>query len=179
MTAMRTIIVFTAALALTGCAIGEKLSQKVENALDDPSQGSTDEPVDFDGDSATDEPIAPVVAPEPVEPAPDPCPTGASVSLDVQLHTFLVNGSPNGFAVEGFFEWNAGGASDLTVDIEFKTSAMDWTQIASGLPVADVANIDLSQYAGPAGKWYFRAAARAPGCGKAVAHSSITTISNF
>ncbi len=155
--------------------------QRIDNQSNDPDEvdfdgdSETDESaVDFDGNSITDQPVS---APAP-EPAVDPCPDGVSVSLDVKIHTFLVNGHPNGFAVDGMFEWNANGADDLSVDIQFKTNATDWVSVASNLPSVDVTTVDLSKYAGPSSSWHFRAAARAPGCSKPVAFSSITTIQN-
>ncbi len=178
-------------LNTTGCVIEDlpginSLPTGLDNddtgSTDDDQSGITDESGANAGsdDSAFGQPVDNTPPPVTPTPAPEPvvCPDDASVSMSVQIHTFLVAGHPNGFAVDGTFTWNASG--DVTVRLQFKTNGGDWINLASGLPKADVKTIDLSQYAG-AGQshWHFRAVADAPGCSDFAAASDITTIQNF
>ncbi len=180
----RIMIFFALATIAAGCVFDSSKFPNIDpingssdnRGKDDDGDSSTDQGFDFDNGGSTDQP-APAPAPAPA-PVVDPCPTGVSMDLDVKIHTFLVNGHPNGFAVDGMFEWNASGASGLTVDIQFKTNATDWVAVASGLPAVDVTTVDLSKYAGPSSSWHFRGVARAPGCSTPAAFSSITTIQN-
>lgn len=152
-------------------------------AQDDDGSGNTDD----DGGGSTDananagQPV-PQAPPGPPTPAPAPAPAAEcslaiGVTLDVQLHTLLVN--PSAFYVDAMFEWAAQGGPGLTVDVQFKTSATDWTAVASGLPAVDIKTVDMSQYAGASSSWHFRAAAHHPACPDNVAYSSITTIKNY
>lgn len=152
------------AVVVMGCEPGDFPTPELPNSNAGQTAGGSD----------------PATEPEasPQAPAPDPCDVTASVDLGVMIHTLLVNGSPNGFFVEGNFDWQATGPQTISVAIEFKPAGGAWITVADALPRADVLTVDLSQYAGPSSAWHFRGIVRTPGCDIPVAYSDITTIQN-